>query len=127
MTYQELVKIAQRRNIFALWLTTAMAITFGWLYAETTGAITAFLLWFAAVVMPRVMDAHPLGFITRNFFQPHQLPWTMVNIVLIMLCGYMIWGIDAPFYMALVGVPIVVLTLTALDLDPQPDSDPHQD
>jgi hypothetical protein len=49
----------------------------------------------------------------------------MVNIVLAILCGCMMWGIDAAFYAALIGVPIVVLTLIviALDLDPVVEED----
>lgn len=123
MSYQELLKIARRRNTFALWMTTVMAVTFGWLYAGKPGAFCGFALWLGAVVMPRVMDVRPFGFLQRNFMQAEQLPWTAVNVVLATLCGYMIWGIDAPFYVALFGVPVVVLTLTltALDLDPQPD------
>lgn len=47
----------------------------------------------------------------------------MVNLVLAILCGCMFWGIDVAFYTALIGVPIVVLTLTIVALDLAPDAD----
>lgn len=121
MNHQELHRTARRRNAFALWLTSAIAPIFGWLYAGQAGAFWAFAAWITFVVIPRTTGWRPFGFIHRNFFLPEQLPWTMVNIVLAVLCASMMWGIDAAFYAALIGVPIVVLTLivTALDLDPE--------
>lgn len=120
MTHKEIIQSAKRRNAFALWLTSAIAPVFGWLYAGQAGAFWAFAAWITFVVIPRTTGWRPFGFIHRNFFLPQQLPWTMVNIVLAVLCASMMWGIDAAFYAALIGVPIVVLTLivTALDLDP---------
>ena len=125
MNHKELLLSARRRNAFALWLTTAIAPVFGWLYVDQAGAFWAFAAWITFVVIPRTTGMRPFGFIHRNFFLPEQLPWTMINLVLAILCGTMIWGIDAAFYAALIGVPIVVLTLIviALDLDPQPDID----
>lgn len=125
MTDSELLRSARRRNAFALWLTSAIAPVFGWLYAGHMGAVCAFVAWVSFVVMPRTLGVGPLGFIYRNFFLPEQLPWTMVNIVLAIVLGSMNWGIDVAFYAALIGVPIVVLTLIviALDLDPQPDGE----
>ena len=124
MTHKELLKSARRRNAFALWLTTAIAPVFGWLYFGQAGVFWAFAAWMTFVVIPRTTGMRPFGFIHRNFFLPEQLPWTMINIVLAVLCGTMIWGINAAFYAALIGVPIVVLTLIviALDLDPQPET-----
>lgn len=125
MTHKELLKSARRRNAFALWLTTAIAPVFGWLYFGQAGAVWAFAAWMTFVVIPRTTGMRPFGFIHRNFFLPEQLPWTMINIVLAILCGTMIWGINAAFYAALIGVPIVVLTLIviALDLDPAVEED----
>ncbi len=125
MTHQELLRSARRRNAFALWLTSAIAPIFGWLYAGQAGAFWAFAAWITFVVLPRTTGIRPFGFIYRNFFLPEQLPWTMVNVVLAILCGSMMWGIDVAFYAALIGVPIVVLTLivTALDLDPVAEAD----
>lgn len=127
MTHQELLRSARRRNAFALWLTSAIAPIFGWLYAGQAGAVWAFAAWITFVVLPRTTGIRPFGFIYRNFFLPEQLPWTMVNVVLAILCGSMMWGIDVAFYAALIGVPIVVLTLivTALDLDPATEADPE--
>lgn len=129
MTYEQRLKIAKRRNAFALWLTTAMAVVFGWIYAEKAGAIVGFLIWVGAIVMPRTLEIRPFGFIQRHFLMPEQLPWTVVTVIMATLCGYLKWGVDAPFYVALVGVPIVVLSLTliALDMDPQPDADDDAD
>lgn len=125
MTHNELIRSAKRRNAFALWLTSAIAPVFGWLYAGQAGAFWAFAAWIIFVVIPRTTGWRPFGFIHRSFFVPQQLPWTMVNIVLAVLCASMMWGIDAAFYAALIGVPIVVLTLivTALDLDPVAEDD----
>ncbi|WP_266033100.1 hypothetical protein [Brucella intermedia] len=125
MTHKELLKSARRRNAFALWLTTAIAPVFGWLYFGQAGAFWAFAAWMTFVVIPRTTGMRPFGIIHRNFFLPEQLPWTMINIVLAVLCGTMIWGINAAFYAALIGVPIVVLTLIviALDLDPAVEED----
>lgn len=125
MTHKELLQSARRRNAFALWLTTALAPTFGWLYAGQAGALWAFAAWSTFMVIPRTTGMRPFSFIHRNFFVPEQLPLTMINIVLAILCGALIWGVDAAFYAALIGVPIVVLTLIviALDLDPQLETD----
>ncbi len=125
MTHKELLQSARRRNAFALLLTTAIAPVFGWLYFGQAGAFWAFAAWMTFVVIPRTTGMRPFGFIHRNFFLPEQLPWTMINIVLAILCGTMIWGINAAFYAALIGVPIVVLTLIviALDLDPAVEED----
>ncbi len=125
MTHKELLKSARRRNAFALWLTTAIAPVFGWLYFGQAGVFWAFAAWMTFVVIPRTTGMRPFGIIHRNFFLPEQLPWTMINIVLAVLCGTMIWGINAAFYAALIGVPIVVLTLIviALDLDPAVEED----
>jgi hypothetical protein len=125
MTHEELIRIAKRRNAFALMLTSAIAPVFGWLYAGQAGAFWALAAWLSFVVLPRTTGMRPFGFIYRNFFLPEQLPWTMVNIVLAVLLGCMLWGIDAAFYAALIGVPIVVLTLIviALDLDPASEAE----
>lgn len=123
MNRQELLKSARQRNSFALWLTSAMALTFGWLYAGPQGAFLGLSAWMLLVVIPRATGMHPLGFIYRGFFSAEQLPLTMVNLVLAILCGCMIWGIDVAFYAALIGVPIVVLTLTIVALDLAPDAD----
>ncbi len=125
MTPDQLIRSAKRRNAFALALTSAIAPVFGWLYAGQAGAFWAFAAWMTFVVLPRTTGVRPFGFINRNFFLPEQLPWTMVNVVLAILCGSMMWGIDAAFYAALIGVPIVVLTLivVALDLDPVVEAD----
>lgn len=127
MTHEELIRSAKRRNAFALALTSALAPVFGWLYAVQAGAFWAFAAWIAFVVLPRTTGVRPFAFIHRNFFVPEQLPWTMVNIVLAILVGCMMYGIDVAFYAALIGVPIVVLTLivVALDLDPEAQAEPE--
>ncbi len=126
MTDEQILRSAKMRNAFALMLTSALAPVFGWLYAGQTGAFWALAAWIAFVVLPRTTGMRPLGFIYRNLFLPHQLSWTMVNIVLAILVGCMQFGIDIAFYAALIGVPIVVLTLivVVLDLDPEAEAEP---
>jgi hypothetical protein len=46
------------------------------------------------------------------------LPLTMASVVLAILVGSMIFGIDIAFYAALIDVLIVPLTLTVVALDP---------
>ncbi len=123
MNRQELLKSARKRKNFALWLTSAMALTFGWLHAGPQGVFLGLAAWMLLVVIPRGTGMHPLGLIYSGFFSAEQLPLTMVNLVLAILCDCMIWGIDVAFYAALIGVPIVVLTLTIVALDLAPDAD----
>jgi len=123
MTNHDLPKMARRRKAFALWLTTAIAPVFGALYAGSTGAFWAFAAWTTFVVIPRTTGMRPFGFIHRNFFVPDQLPWTMVNVVLAILVGCLWIGVDVAFYAALIGVPIVVLTLIVAVLEPDVDAE----
>ena len=118
MSNTELPRGARRRKAFALWLTTALAPVFGFLYAGPTGAFWAFAAWIVFVVIPRTTGMRPFGFIHRNFFVPEQLPWTMVNVVLAILVGCLWIGIDVAFYAALIGVPVVVLMLIVAVLEP---------
>ena len=125
MTYQELLRTARHRNAFALYLTSAIAPIFGFLYAGQAGAFWAFAAWITFVVIPRTTGMRPFGFVHRNFFLPHQLPWTMVDIILAVLCGTMIWGIGPAFCAALIGVPIVVLALILIALELDPAAEPY--
>lgn len=50
--------------------------------------------------------------------QPEELPWTMVNLTLAIILASCLFGIDAAFYAALVGVPIVILTLIVVAFEP---------
>jgi hypothetical protein len=124
MTHEATIRTARQRNAFALVLTSAIAPVFGWLYAGQTGAFWAFAAWIVFVVLPRTADVRLLGFLYRSFFTAEQLPWTMVNVTLAILLGSMQFGIDVAFYAALIGVPIMVLTLIviALDLDSESPS-----
>ena len=122
MTHEDQQRSARRRRAFALLLTTALVPVFGWLYAGVAGASWALAAWLAFVVLPRTVGLWPLGFIYRRFFLPEQLPWTMVNLVLAILVGTLWIGIDVAFYAALIGVPIVVLTLVILVLEPDAES-----
>ena len=124
MTHEEFIRSAKRRKAFALFLTTAIAPVFGWLYAGQAGAFLAFAAWIVFVVLPRTTGMRPLGFIYRNFFLPEQLPWTMVNLVLAILVGCTLFGIDVAFYAALIGVPIVVLILIVAVLEPDIEAEP---
>jgi|GEM_PF-2735298 len=118
MTNDDLTRAAKRRTSFALLLTTALAPVFGALYAGQSGAFWAFAAWATFVVIPRTTGMRPFGFIHRNFFVPEQLPWTMVNVALAILVGCLWIGIDVAFYAALIGVPIVILTLIVAVLEP---------
>lgn len=109
-----------RRVAFALVLTTVIAPIFGWLYAGGWGAFWAFLAWVVCVTLPRAAGIHLLKFL-YGFVSADQLPLTMINITLAILVGSMAFGIDVAFYAALIGVPIVVLTLMVIALDPGPD------
>ncbi|MDK1376799.1 MULTISPECIES: hypothetical protein [unclassified Sinorhizobium] len=124
MAHEEFIRSAKRRKAFALFLTTGLAAVFGWLYAGLAGAFWAFAAWIAFVVLPRTTGMRPLGFIYRNFFVPQQLPWTMVNVVLAILVGSMQFGIAVAFYAALIGVPIVVLTLIVTVMEPDVEAEP---
>lgn len=125
MTPEGFKRSATRRVAFALTLTSALAPIFGWLYAGRSGAFWALAAWICFVVLPRTTGIRPLGFIYRNFFLPEQLPWTMVNVVLALLVGSMQFGIDVAFYAALIGVPIVVLTLIVAVLEPDAEAEPQ--
>lgn len=118
MTHEEFIKSAKRRKAFALLLTTGLAPVFGCLYAGPAGAFWACTAWIVFVVLPRTTGTRLLGFAYRSFFAPDQLPWTMVNLVLAILIGCMQFGMDVAFYAALVGVPIVVLTLILAVMEP---------
>lgn len=125
MTDEATMQTAKRRNAFALILTSAIAPVFGWLYAGEAGAFWAFSAWIVFVVLPRVAGVRLLGFLYGSLFTAEQLPWTMINITLAILIGCLQYGIDVAFYAALIGVPIVVLTLIviALDLDPATEAE----
>ena len=124
MMHEELIRSAKRRKAFALVLTSALAPVFGGLYAGQTGAFWALAAWIAFVVLPRTTGTRPLGFLYRSFFVPEQLPWTMVNVVLAILLGSMQFGIDVAFYAALIGVPVVVLTLIVTVMEPDVEAEP---
>lgn len=109
-----------KRVAFALVLTTIIAPIFGWLYAGAWGAFWAFLAWMVCVTLPRATGIRLLKFL-YGFISADQLPLTLVNITLAILVGTMAFGIDVAFYAALIGVPIVVLTLMVIALDPGPD------
>lgn len=110
---------ARSRRSLALLLTTAVAPIFGALYAGGTGAFWALAAWLAFVVLPRAADIRPFGFL-YGFVEPETLPGTMVNILMAVVVGSMVFGIDVAFYAALIGVPIVVLTLIVIALEPDP-------
>lgn len=124
MTHEEIIKSAKRRKAFALLLTTVLAPVFGWLYAKEAGALWAFAAWIVFVVLPRTTGTRLLGFAYRSFFVPEQLPWTMMNLVLAIMIGCMQFGIDVAFYAALIGVPIVVLTLILAVMEPDLEAEP---
>lgn len=109
-----------KRVAFALFVTTIIAPIFGWLYAGAWGAFWAFLAWMVCVTLPRATGIRLLKFL-YGFVSADQLPLTMVNITLAILVGSMAFGIDVAFYAALIGVPIVVLTLMVIALDPGPE------
>lgn len=124
MTHSEIARAGKRRRAFALWLTSAIAPVFGWLYAGEAGAFWALAAWILLVVLPRTTGVRPFGFLYRSFFLPEQLPWTMINLTLAILVGSLLLGIDVAFYAALIGVPIVVLTLVIAALEPDVEAEP---
>ncbi|PWK74057.1 hypothetical protein [Aminobacter sp. AP02] len=108
-----------KRVAFALFLTTIIAPIFGWLYAGGWGAVLAFVAWVVCVTLPRTTGVRLSKFL-HGFVSADQLPLTMVNITLAILVGSMAFGVDVAFYAAMIGVPIVVLTLMVIALDPGP-------
>lgn len=113
---------AERKVYLGLFLTTILASVFGWLYAEGWGAFWALSAWLVFVVIPRTAGVRLLGFLYRGFFTPEQVPLTLVNVVLAIFLGCLMYGIDVAFYAALIGVPIVVLTLMVVALEPDVDA-----
>jgi hypothetical protein len=107
----------ERRVAFAIALTTILAPVFGWLYAGGWGAFCALAVWGVFVTLPRTAGVRLLEFL-YGFVTPENLPLTMVNVVLAIVVGSMTFGIDVAFYAALIGVPVVLLTLTVVALDP---------
>lgn len=107
----------KRRLSFGVLLSTLFAPAFGWMYAGGWGAIIVCAAWMVCVTLPRTTGIRLLGFL-KGFYSPENLPLTMVNITLAILVGSLAFGIDVAFYAALVGVPIVVLTLTVVALEP---------
>lgn len=105
-----------------LLLTVAMAPVFGWLYAGGWGAALALLAWLVFYVLPRMTGIRLLGFLYSEFFTPEQLPLTMINVTMAIILGTLLFGMDVALYAALVGVPIVVLTLTVLALEPDEEA-----
>ena len=112
----------ERRRSLGLLLTTAIAPIFGALYAGWTGAIIALVLWLVFVSLPRAAGIH-LGKFLYGFVDPDTLPMTMINLVLAVMLGSIMFGIDVAFYAALIGVPIVVLTLIVMVLEPDTEAE----
>ena len=114
-----------RRRSFGLLLTTVLAPIFGALYAGWTGAIVALAVWLVFVSLPRAFGIHLAKFL-YGFVEPDALPSTMVNFLLAVMVGSLIFGIDVAFYAALIGVSVVVLTLIVMVLEPdtQPEAVP---
>ena len=117
MTAEHQPHQSRRRVAFAIALTTILAPVFGWLYAGGWGAFFALAVWVMSVMLPRTTDTRVLGFL-YGFVSSENLPLTMVNLVLAIVVGSMALGIDIAFYAALIGVPIVLLTLIVVALDP---------
>jgi len=99
-----------------------MAPVFGWLYAGGWGAVLALLAWLVFYVLPRTTGVRLLGFLYSEFFTEKQLPLTMINITMAIILGTLLFGMDVALYAALVGVPIVVLTLTVVALEPDEEA-----
>lgn len=114
--------MTKRRNALGLLLTVAMAPVFGWLYAGGWGAVLALLAWLVFYVLPRTTGIKLLGIFYSEFFTAEQLPLTMINITMAIVLGTLLFGMDVALYAALVGTPIVVLTLTVLALEPDEEA-----
>ncbi len=114
--------MTKRGNALGLLLTVAMAPVFGLLYAGGWGAALALLAWLVFYVLPRMTGIRLLGFLYSEFFTPEQLPLTMINVTMAIILGTLLFGMDVALYAALVGVPIVVLTLTVLALEPDEEA-----
>lgn len=110
--------MTKRRKTLALLLTVAMAPVFGWLYAGGWGAVLALMAWLIFYVLPRTAGISPLGFLYREFFTAEQLPLTMINITMAIILGSLLFGMGVALYAALIGVPVVVLTLIVVALEP---------
>jgi hypothetical protein len=117
-----MILMTKRSNALGLLLTVAMAPVFGWLYAGAWGAVLALLAWLIFYVLPRTTGVRLLGFLYSEFFTPEQLPLTMINITMAIILGTLLFGMGVALYAALVGVPIVVLTLTVVALEPDEEA-----
>lgn len=117
--------MTKRNNALGLLLTIAMAPVFGWLYAGAWGAVLALLAWLVFYVLPRTTGIRLLGFFYSEFFTPEQLPLTMINITMAIILGSALFGMGVALYAALIGVPIVVLTLVVVALEP--DEEPQSE
>lgn len=114
--------MTKRRKTLALLLTVAMAPVFGWLYAGGWGAVLALMAWLIFYVLPRTAGISPLGFLYREFFTAEQLPLTMINITMAIILGSLLFGMGVALYAALIGVPVVVLTLIVVALEPDDEA-----
>jgi hypothetical protein len=51
-----------------------------------------------------------------SLFREDVLPWTLGNVILLLLGGVVVIGIDVAFYAALIAVPLLILGLALLAL-----------
>ena len=75
-------------------------------------------MWVVFVTLLRTTGTRPLGFLFC-FVSFENPPLTMVNLMLAAGVRSMTFGFDVAFYAALIGVPIVLLTLTVVERDPR--------
>lgn len=74
-------------------------------------------MWVVFVTLLRTTGTRPPGFLF-GFVSFENLPLIMVSLVLAVGVSSMTFGFDVALYAALIGVPIVLLTLTVVALDP---------
>ncbi len=51
-----------------------------------------------------------------SLFRDEVLPWTLGNVILLLIGGVVVIGIDVAFYAALIAVPLLILALALLAL-----------
>lgn len=60
-----------------------------------------------------------------SLFRDDVLPWTLGNVILLLIGGVVVIGIDVAFYAALIAVPLLILALAMLALKGGEDPEAH--
>ncbi|MBX3578342.1 MAG: hypothetical protein KF723_14140 [Rhizobiaceae bacterium] len=74
---------------------------------------------------PLVRSIRRFGSFLASGFTPRNLPGTAVNLLLVLVLGCVLIGIEVAFYAALAAVPIMLVTLmmVAIESSREPDED----